>query len=238
MKFVSVIILRLALLASVFALGTPTAMAGEPGFTGLQIQGITPEIAEALGQGKNRGVLVRDIELGGPAAAAGFERSDLIVEFAGVPIDGFNSLLSAVRTIHAGQNVAVVVIRRGSRIKLNIKASKRPKSRSITKGLFATIPAVGITMAAITRKVRKTFGLRWSTVGVVVTIVDKAKAKGSDLRRGEVIVQVNQEHVWEPSQVVAKYRQAKARGAKSLLLLVEGSTGGRNGFHFSPLPVR
>ncbi|MEE8394117.1 MAG: hypothetical protein V3R66_07210, partial [Rhodospirillales bacterium] len=89
-----------------------------------------------------------------------------------------------------------------------------------------------------TEKVRKTFGLRWSTIGVVVTIVDETKSQGSDLKRGEVIVQVNQEDVWEPSQVAAKYKEAKEKGVKTLLLLVEGNSGARNGFHFSPLPVK
>ncbi len=238
MKLASTIALYFIGAVSVFILSASVGLAAEPGFTGLQVQGITPEIAEALGQGENKGVLVRDIELGGPAAAAGFERSDLIVEFNGVAINSFESLLSAVGGIHAGQNVAVLVMRRGTPVKLTIKASKRPKSRSIVKGLFATIPGVGLTLAAITEKVRKTFGLRWSTVGVIVTIVDKANAKGSDLKRGEVIVQVNQDYVWEPSQVIEKYREAKARGAKSMLLLIEGNTGRRNGFHFSALPVR
>lgn len=220
---------------AVFAAGPGTPA---PGFTGLQVQGITPEIAKTIGTNGTKGVLVRDIALGGPAARAGVERSDLIVKFAGVDIDGFESLISVVGTIHAGQNVAVVVIRHGAPLRLVIKASRRPEYRSIVKGSFATIPGVGLTMAAITEKIRKIFGLRWSTVGVVVTIVDKARAKGSDLMRGEVIVKINQSYVWQPSQVAAKYREAKAKGKKSLLLLVEGNTGERNGFHFSLLPVR
>lgn len=55
-----------------------------------------------------------------------------------------------------------------------------------------------------------------------------------DLRRGELIVQVNQNNVWQPRQLMAKFQEAKKNGRKHLLLLVEGV----NGFRFSLLPVR
>ena len=52
--------------------------------------------------------------------------------------------------------------------------------------------------------------------------------------RGDLITQVNQEKVWEPAQVVAKYKDAKKTGRKELLLLIERV----NGFFFMPLPVK
>ena len=51
---------------------------------------------------------------------------------------------------------------------------------------------------------------------------------------GGVTIQVNQDEVWTPGQVVAKYRQAKKKGAKHLLLFVDGI----GGYRFSLLPVR
>ncbi len=227
-----------ALLAIAAIFSSPPAAAGEAGFTGMQVQGITPEIAAALGLKSQKGVLVRDVALGGPADRAGFRRFDLILKFAGQDIDTFERLIAAVRTVEAGQKVAVTVLRRGAPVELTLEAGKRPRSRSIKKGSFATIPAAGLTLAALTEKVRKSFGLRWSSVGVVVTLVDKTKAAGSDLKRGEIIVKVDQDDVWDPRQVAAKYGEAKAKGRKSLLLLVEGYQGARNGFHFSLLPVK
>jgi len=226
------------LLAIAAIFSSPPAAAGEAGFTGLQVQGITPEIATALGLKSQKGVLVRDVAFGGPAARAGFRRFDLILKFAGRDIDTFERLKSAVRTVKAGDKVAVTVLRQGAPVELTIEAGIRPQSRRIRKGSFATIPAAGLTLAALTDKVRKGFGLRWSSVGVVVTLIDKAKAVGSDLQRGEVIVKVDQDDVWDPKQVAAKYTEAKAKGRKSLVLLVEGYKGERNGFHFSLLPVR
>ena len=48
------------------------------------------------------------------------------------------------------------------------------------------------------------------------------------------IVQVNQQKVWQPRQLMAEFQEAKKNGRKFLLLLVEGV----NGFRFSLLPVR
>ena len=75
--------------------------------------------------------------------------------------------------------------------------------------------------------------LRWGSVGVLVTLVDPER-KDIGLRRGDLITQVNQDDVWKPEQVVAKYKAAKKAGRKELLLLIERV----NGFHYMLLPVR
>lgn len=226
--------LSLGLLALIAVLVPPLAIAAEVGFTGMQVQGITPELAQALGLKKAEGVLVRDVALGGPADKAGFMRGDLIVVFAGKNIDTFKRLVSAVGGIKVGQKVPVTVLRRGSKVSLTLKAGKRSAKWRVTKGAFAILPSVGLTLSTITAKVRKNFGLRWGSNGVVITLVDKEKTENMDLKAGEVILQVNQEDVWMPDQVVARYRQAKKTGGKHLLLFVDGI----GGYRFSLLPVR
>jgi type II secretory pathway component PulC len=66
-----------------------------------------------------------------------------------------------------------------------------------------------------------------------VTLVDPDRTD-IGLRRGDLILQVNQKEVWRPDQVVAAYKAAKKAGRKELLLLVERV----NGFRFMPLPVK
>ena len=50
---------------------------------------------------------------------------------------------------------------------------------------------------------------------------------------GDVIVQVNQDAVWRPNQVIDHLRTAKEAKRRALLLLVEGT----GGFRFELLPV-
>ena len=89
------------------------------------------------------------------------------------------------------------------------------------------------TLASLTKKLRKGFGLRWGSIGVVVTLVDPDRTD-IGLRRGDLIVQVNPTDVWLPQHLVAEYKAAKKAGRKELLLLVERV----NGYRFMLLPVR
>lgn len=231
--------------AVVVGLGAvPSAEAAEAPFVGMQIQGLSPEAAAALGLGDAAGVLVRDVALGGPADQAGFRRGDLIVGFAGQTVQSFEHLVSLVGALAPGAAPDAVVRRDGgARVKLSLKAGAWPEAWREAPDKFAVLPDLGLTFAAITAKVRQQFGLRWGSPGLVVTLVDEAKVAAAgrliDLKRGEIVVQVNQKAVWQPDQLLAAYAEAKRAGRTNLLLLVEGSEGGgRNGFRFSLLPVQ
>jgi len=219
--------------------GNLAAHAQSAGFVGLQIQGITIEVANSLGMDSVKGVLVRDIALNGPGNLAGFQRGDLILEFNGKTIGKFDDLVKAVQNIRSGQAVSVTVSRsQGKIVKLSLKAGTWPASWKILKGDFGNIRELGLTMSAATHSVRKYFGVRWGSTGVLVTLIDKETIAGlsrlMDLKPGDMILQVDQEKVWLPTQIVRKYLAAKKAKRPSLLLLVEGKT---KGFRFSILPI-
>ena len=65
-------------------------------------------------------VEVQSIEPGSPAARAQLRDGDLIVRFGTMAIDGVDALHRALRTWPAGQPVALVVIRRGVRLTMEI----------------------------------------------------------------------------------------------------------------------
>ena len=66
------------------------------GWLGVSIQRVTPEIAQALGLEKNQGALVSSVVEGSPAAQAGVQAGDVIVEFAGERIDDSSKLPAIV----------------------------------------------------------------------------------------------------------------------------------------------
>lgn len=211
---------------------------GGRGFTGMQIQGMTPQASKALGQTKPHGVLVRDVGLGSPADKAGIRRGDLIVKFDGEDIDTFNTLIARAGKLQAGDKASVVVRRDGNEKALTLYAGAWPESLKIKQASEAQFKSLGISFASITKKVREGFGLRWGTTGVVVTKIDKELDKNIGLKPGEVILQVNQKDVWDPQQVIDEVRKARAANRQSVLLLVEGAEPGRNGFRFTLLPIR
>jgi S1-C subfamily serine protease len=65
-------------------------------------------------------VQAASIERGGPASRAGFEQGDIIVEFAGQPVAGFDDLHRLLTEEKLGARVPVTVLRRGQRLTLQI----------------------------------------------------------------------------------------------------------------------
>ena len=170
----------------------------------MQIQGMSENAAKALGRQAVDGVLVRDVALGGPADKAGIHRGDLIFKYVGKNIDSFQTMVKTAGSTRPGQEVEVSLVRQGKPMTLTMKLGKWTKPWLITKTAVANHPQSGLTMATLTQKLRKGLGLRWSSIGVVVTLVDPDRTD-IGLRRGDLIVQVNQHDVWLPGQVVEKY---------------------------------
>jgi len=142
-------------------------------------------------------------------------------------------LVGEVKKLKADDAAEVRVIRHGGEVQLTLVAGKWPKSWQITKNSFAAIGAAGLTLASLTEQVRKRFGLRWGSTGVVVTIIDASVASKIDLKRGELIHQINQEPVWEPRKASGLIFKALNVQKKTVLLLVEGV----DGFRYVILPL-
>ncbi|MDA1088751.1 MAG: PDZ domain-containing protein [Proteobacteria bacterium] len=207
--------------------------AAETGFIGMQVQGMSEQIAKALNLKSADGVLVRDIVLGGASDKAGFRRGDLILAFAGKKIDTFDAMVKAAGDTKPGQTVKVAILRQGKPMTLSLTLDNWTAPWLIKNSAVASLPVSGLTLASLTTKLRKGFGLRWGSVGIVVTLVDPDRTD-IGLRRGDLIIQVNQKDVWLPDQLIAEYQAAKKDGRKELLLLVERV----NGYQFMTFTVR
>lgn len=193
----------------------------ESGFSGMYLQGMDVRIASALGMEEPEGVLIRDLALSGPAALGGVKRGDIIVKYANADIKTFKELVAVAQKTKIGQSIAVTVIRAGKPIELNIKLGKKQEAWKVSKGSVAAIPTAGLTLAAVTPKIRQRFGLRWGATGVLVTLVDTEFADRQVLERGDMIVQVNQQEVWLPKHVTRHYNEARDEKRDRILLLVE-----------------
>ena len=216
-----------------FTLSTPVYGA-EFGFSGMQVQGIDRLIAKALNLRKAAGVIVRDVALGGPADIASIKRGDLITHFNNTEIDNFKRLVAVVIKTRPGQTVPVKVKRKGQTFEFSLKLILKPKAWSVIKREVTHFTTIGLTIVSITPDIRKRFNIPWGSVGVLVTMIDPAFASRMLLRRGDVIVQVNQFDVWRPDQIKQHYNEAKAARRSHLLILIKRVEG----FSYMMLPVK
>ena len=80
--------------------------------SGLSVQELTPDIAEQLGYGNDRGVVISDVAQGSAAADAGLRRGDLIKEVNRTPVRSLKDYDKAMAAV-AEKEGFLLLIRRG-----------------------------------------------------------------------------------------------------------------------------
>ena len=116
-------------LAVLTALVLPTAAgAAGPGKgrLGVRVQAMTPALRAYFDAPEDRGVLVAQVEPGTPAADAGIETGDVILEAGGVDVDGPAALRRVVAKAPEGETLNLLVLRRGERIEISVVPRGRP----------------------------------------------------------------------------------------------------------------
>jgi serine protease Do len=103
----------------------------ERGWLGVQIQQVTPAIAQALGLPKAAGALVVRVGAGSPAAQAGFEPGDVILSVKGQEMKRVHDLPLAVAEMPIGQMVAVTIWRRQAVLSLQPVIGEMPTNPAV-----------------------------------------------------------------------------------------------------------
>ncbi|MGR3723789.1 DegQ family serine endoprotease [Abyssibius alkaniclasticus] len=203
------------------------------GWLGVRIQNLTPEIAESLGLDSVDGALVSDVP-DGPARDAGIEAGDVILKFAGLDIASTRELVRRVAEAPVGEEVSVEVMRNGQIVELAVKLGRLEEAMGDVQpelgqgNSSAPAEAYGMSLSLLDNDLRGQFGLGSDETGVVITAVEPgSEAAGKGLRAGDIIVEVNQELVSRPSDIVDQIRRATDSGRRTVLMLVRRDGNGR-----------
>jgi S1-C subfamily serine protease len=89
-------------------------------YLGVGLTTLTADIAETLGVDVNAGALVRQVQAGSPAAAAGIRPADVIVEMNGAEIANVSDIYGELRECEPGTTVPVTVYRDASRTEVQV----------------------------------------------------------------------------------------------------------------------
>ena len=76
------------------------------------------------------GVFVQSVEPDGPAAAAGMQAEDIIIQLGGKTVTNYNDLARALREYEPGDTTTVTVYRAGVKWELEITLTERPQESS------------------------------------------------------------------------------------------------------------
>ncbi|MCP4394666.1 MAG: DegQ family serine endoprotease [Alphaproteobacteria bacterium] len=206
---------------------------------GVKIQEVTEEIAESIGLEEAKGALILGVSSGSPADKVGIKPGDVILSFDGKEIKDMQHLPRMVAETGIGKKAKIKLWRDGAIKHLMItlaeledeKASHPKKAKGKAKDKSENdnvekVESLGLKLTEITPAIRKRLGIPEEAGGVVVVgIDDDSDAEDKGLRKGMVILEVNQSSITTVADVEEQVKAAKANGRKSVLMLVETSKG-------------
>jgi serine protease Do len=195
------------------------------GWLGVQIQKVTPELAESFGLKEETGALVADVVADSPAAKAGLKTGDIIIAFNGRPVDEMNDLPRMVAAVPPGEKVTVTFLRDGREKRVTVTLGELEKGEMAAAGGDDTGVAevLGLSVRQVTSEIAAYYHLSVEQ-GVVITDVDPdgLGAEGG-LRPGDLLLQVNDEKI----ETVKDFQRAveKAKQNKLIRFLVQRQHG-------------
>ncbi|MGH7896763.1 MAG: PDZ domain-containing protein, partial [Candidatus Binatia bacterium] len=164
--------------------------------------------------------LVADVMKDGPAKAAGIQVGDVIVEFNGTPVKDSADLPLLVARTPVGKSVKVKVLRGKSEKVLDVRVQELKDEDVAVASGPGEAGEMGLTVQNLSPEIAESLGLEAGTQGVVVSAVTPGSpAEDAQIRRGDVILEVNR----KPVKDAAAFRSAvkATEKGKSLLLLVK-----------------
>lgn len=187
---------------------------------GVQIQGVTDDIAKGFGLKQPTGALVAAVEDGSPAAAAGLLRGDVILQWGDIAIESVSDLPRAVAFTPVGKTLDVEVWRAKEAETLTVTTAAPPNEEALASAQEPAsdvseqkLDETGITLSNLTSDLRERFSVEETTNGaLVVEIEPGSEAEEKGLRPGDVILSVGLDpvsSVEELSIEIEKLREEK-----------------------------
>ncbi|MDB5630571.1 MAG: Peptidase Do [Tardiphaga sp.] len=208
------------------------------GWIGVQIQPVTPEIAESLGLKTAEGALVAEPQSDGPAAKAGIRSGDVITAVNGTPVKDARELARTIGGFAPGNAVKLNVLSNGKEktldLTLGVLPNAQKEAKADTDGERAVpkadtqVPRLGLTLAPSATVAGA------GKDGVVVVEVDpKSAAAERGFKEGDVILEVGGKTVASAGDVRDALTTARTDNKNSVLMRVR--SGGSSRFVAVPI---
>lgn len=212
-------------------------------FLGVGVSEVDSERAKALNLREERGVEVTRVEENGPAAKAGIKVGDVVLEYAGQPVEGTEQFVRLVHETPAGREVKLNVSRGGALQTLIVKTGQRKATvvgrdgnmfRFDMPGMDIHIPDIhmpdmpnahmswrsgflGIEAESLNDQLAQYFGVK---AGVLVrSVIKGSAAEKAGIHAGDVITKVDANSVTSPQEISSAIRSARSKKNAAILLM-------------------
>lgn len=197
---------------------------------GIELQNLSPEIADSLGLTSSDGALVIDVVPGAPAESAGMRQGDVIVTFDDSAVSTYRDLLARIAVAGPNKHVILGVWRAGRTIAVPVvlgivpqdepsadmaaPSGERPESSSSPRGF-------GLSLSRISPDDRDRFEIPEALDGALVRAVDPSgMATESGIQPGDVIVRAGTHRVTGARDIEVAASEAKEAARGAVLLLI------------------
>jgi serine protease Do len=201
------------------------------GWLGVEIQSVTPDLADSLGVKPDTGALVAKESSDSPAAIAGVKVGDVIASVDGAAVSSPRDLARRIAALGPKKSVSLKLSRDGHEQEITVRLGVMPADSALAEATPAPAP----TSAPASDLAKLGLKLEPGDDGVKIGAVDAdSPAAERGLSAGDVIVEAGGKAVSKPTDVAAAFEDAKNAGRKSVLMRVKTDQSVR----FVALPVR
>jgi len=194
------------------------------GWLGVLIQDVTLDLAESFGMKRPRGALVAKILPDSPALASGIAVGDIIIDFNGQAVMNSSSLPPIVGSSKVGVKLPVVVIRNGREKTLNVKLGELPEDEAVAQANILSekkkTNRLGFGATNLSDKRKQELEIEG---GVVVGHMITGAASQAGVRKGDIILAIDNKAVTDLSQFEEIVEDLKTGRSVALLVQRDGS---------------
>ena len=180
-----------------------------------------------------------------PAAKAGIQPGDVIIQVDNVPVNSTRDLIDYISYQPPGSKVRLDVIRSGARKSLMMTTEERPavadqgdnQSNRNNQDETPTHSKIGISVDQMSPRYAQSYGIPETQKGIVVTFVKEVSPAGdANLQEGDLITQVNGRPVSDVNDLKSVIESAKA-GDYLRFYVTRYGRGGRSQSFFALVQV-
>lgn len=99
------------------------------GWLGIEIQELTPDLAESFGLKGEKGVIISGVLRNGPADKAGLEPGDVIKQINGKEMESVHAALNAIAQTQPGEALTINGIRNSKPLDIKVTVAERPQQQ-------------------------------------------------------------------------------------------------------------
>jgi len=188
------------------------------GFIGVSLQDVDQELAQAFDWKQNGGALIADVSKGSPAEKAGLQQGDIIQSYNGIPVTDMITFRNSIALSPPGTKISLTISRKGRVLEILLMIGDLPDDPQSAEAPDQD-NQLGIEVQDLTPDNARLLGLEMGSGVLVSSVSPNSLADLGGLKKGALILEVNQKKVSTTGQFNAALKETPA--GKPLLLLIK-----------------